>query len=120
MYKEIKREKSITNHSELTMENELKEEILKQIPTNWLDSMLTGSGAVVGKPPYGCPEVEIILNTIRKRIETVLSSRANGREEKECEHKWGSSLGLGTYWCSECGSLKNYAGDIFPPSSRKD
>lgn len=42
------------------------------VPTSWLDPILTGPAAVVGKPPYGCPEVEAILNAVRLRASAAL------------------------------------------------
>ena len=43
----------------------------KEVPTSWLDPLLTGTTKVVGEPPYGCPDIERLLNAIRKRIEAV-------------------------------------------------
>jgi len=42
--------------------------IAAAVPTNWLDSILTGPKAVVGKPPWGCPDVERILWAVRERV----------------------------------------------------
>lgn len=44
------------------------ERAAEAIPTSWLDSLLTGPDAVVGKPPFGCPDVEALLNAIKNRI----------------------------------------------------
>lgn len=38
------------------------------IPTSWLDSLLTGSSAVVGKPPYSGSDIEILLRAVKKRV----------------------------------------------------
>lgn len=43
----------------------------KEVPTTWLDPALTGKTKVVGEPPYGCPDVEKLLNEIKRRIEAV-------------------------------------------------
>jgi len=45
-----------------------EEEILKLFPTNWLDPLLTGKDKVLGEPPYGCPDIEALLNAIKERI----------------------------------------------------
>jgi hypothetical protein len=37
------------------------------IPMTWLDPLLTGPDAVIGKPPYGCPDIERLLNALRQR-----------------------------------------------------
>jgi hypothetical protein len=42
--------------------------IEKEWPTNWLDPLLTGPTAVIGKPPYGCPDIERLLNALKARI----------------------------------------------------
>ena len=36
------------------------------IPTNWLDPILSGKGAI--KLPAGCPEIETLLREIGRRI----------------------------------------------------
>jgi hypothetical protein len=38
------------------------------IPTNWLDPLLTGPKAVIGRPPYDCRDIERLLGAIRKRM----------------------------------------------------
>lgn len=45
----------------------LVEALLKEIPTNWLDSLLTGPDAVIGKGPWGCPDIERLLAAIKER-----------------------------------------------------
>lgn len=42
--------------------------VLAAFPTSWLDSLLTGPNAVVGKPPFGCPDVERLLRAIKARV----------------------------------------------------
>jgi hypothetical protein len=39
------------------------------IPTNWLDPLLTGKGTVLGDAPWFCPDIERLLNAIKKRIQ---------------------------------------------------
>lgn len=50
-----------------------RRKLLKQmanaVPRSWLDSLLTGPNAVIGTPPYGCPDIERLLQAIRKRLE---------------------------------------------------
>lgn len=43
-----------------------RQQVLDAIPTNWLDPLLTGDGAVIHKSP--CPEVEALLKAVRARI----------------------------------------------------
>lgn len=50
----------------MTTDRELKASEL--IPQNWLDPILTGKDAVIGKPPYSGADVEMVLNAIKKRI----------------------------------------------------
>jgi hypothetical protein len=45
------------------------------VPMSWLDPLLTGPKAVIGNPPYGCPDIERLLNAIRDRL------AAQSREE---------------------------------------
>jgi hypothetical protein len=40
--------------------------------------MLTGPNAVIGKPPYGCPDIERLLNAIRQRITAHLQEQEKG------------------------------------------
>ena len=40
---------------------------LPDIPTNWLDPLLTGPDAVIGKPPYNCKDIERLLNALQLR-----------------------------------------------------
>ena len=37
------------------------------IPTNWTDPLLTGPTAVIGRPPYGLPDIERLLVALRTR-----------------------------------------------------
>ena len=48
--------------------NKAIEKAAKQVPSNWIDSDLTGKEAVVGSPPYGCDDIERILNRVRGKI----------------------------------------------------
>ena len=45
------------------------------IPTSWLDPLLTGPRAVIGTPPYGCPDIERLLNALRIRVRAALRRR---------------------------------------------
>lgn len=42
--------------------------VLAAFPTSWLDNLLTGPDAVIGKGPWGCPDIERLLAAIKKRI----------------------------------------------------
>jgi hypothetical protein len=56
-----------TKEAAEAMASTLETAIKDMIPSNWLDSLLTGPGAVVGKPPYNCKDIENILNAIRAK-----------------------------------------------------
>ncbi len=51
----------------------LAEELIKCVPSSWLDPLLTGPDAVVGPPPWNCLQVESLLNGIRKRMRAALT-----------------------------------------------
>lgn len=51
-----------------SMAGRLREAAVKAIPTTWLDSLLTGPDAVIGKPPYGVPDIEKLLSAVRDRV----------------------------------------------------
>lgn len=38
------------------------------VPTTWLDPLLTGPSAVIGKPPYNCQDIERLLGAVAERI----------------------------------------------------
>jgi hypothetical protein len=40
---------------------------LDDIPTNWGDPLLTGPKGVLGPFPWGCPDIERLLNAIRAK-----------------------------------------------------
>ena len=48
--------------------------LLALVPTNWVDSLLTGPTAVLGTPPYDCEDVERLLRAVRKRLEDELTA----------------------------------------------
>jgi hypothetical protein len=54
----------------------LREECANELPTNWLNPLLTGPKAVVGKPPYGCPDIERLCKAIAERIRTAKPAKA--------------------------------------------
>lgn len=56
---------------ERLVRRQIADECLAKIPTSWLDSLLTGENNVIGKYPWGCPQIESLLNAIRKRIDEV-------------------------------------------------
>lgn len=42
------------------------------IPDSWLDPLLTGPSAVIGKPPYTCKDIERLLWALRERLRAAL------------------------------------------------
>lgn len=48
------------------------ERLKAAVPTTWLDPLLTGPEAVLGTRggQWGCPDIEKLLQAIRKRMET--------------------------------------------------
>jgi len=49
---------------------ELKKHCASQIPTNWLDPLLSDGKALTGKAgKWGCPDIESLLRAIKKQIE---------------------------------------------------
>jgi hypothetical protein len=49
------------------------------VPTNWLDSLLTGPDGI-GTPPYQARHIEQLLRGIQDRLRT--AERTNQREEQ--------------------------------------
>lgn len=47
-----------------------RERCAQLVPTNWLDPLLTGPRAVIGKPPYNCPDIERLLSALAAAIRT--------------------------------------------------
>lgn len=46
-----------------------RERCAKQVPTNWLDPLLTGPDAVLeGTGPWGCPDIAKLLRAVKARI----------------------------------------------------
>jgi len=48
-------------------------EVLEEIPTSWLDTLLTGKDKVIGEPPYNGIDIENLLNAIRNRIKSKIN-----------------------------------------------
>lgn len=44
------------------------ERAASKVPTNWIDGLLTGPEAVIGKPPYSCTDIEDLLRAIAAAI----------------------------------------------------
>jgi hypothetical protein len=55
--------------SKTTNRNAMIEEALAEIPTSWLDPVFHKNA--VGKPPYSCPQVEMMFRKIKERIEAL-------------------------------------------------
>lgn len=58
------------------------EKVKTEIPTSWLDSVLTGPQAVIGKPPYNCVDIERLLRAISTQVTTALQSVTLEQEQK--------------------------------------
>jgi hypothetical protein len=56
----------------------------KKVPGNWLDPLLTGPDAVIGKPPYDCKDIECLLNAVADRIRR---SRTRTTSNRRAEHE---------------------------------
>jgi hypothetical protein len=52
--------------------NKALEEAAKKVPTNWVDSLLTGPDSL-GVMPWTCPHIERLLNGISTRIRSLKS-----------------------------------------------
>ena len=54
-------------------ETALKKAVMAAIPTSWLDELLTGPHAVIGKQPYVGTDIERLLAAVRKRVRGALT-----------------------------------------------
>jgi len=61
-----------------------------QVPSTWLDHRLTGPSEVMGKPPWGCPQVERLLNRIRADI--LALALVGSRKPTKAERAYGRTL----------------------------
>lgn len=61
----------------------VKQEAFEAVPSTWLDPILTGRNAVVGKPPYGCPEIEDLFRAISARIVAINAATAPHTEASD-------------------------------------
>ncbi len=55
--------------------------VVMAVPTNWLDPLLTGPSRVIGNPPYGCRDIEMLLLAIRERVRAA-HAKATKKERK--------------------------------------
>ena len=55
----------------------MKRDALAAFPTNWCDPLLSGKGAALKSPLWGCPDIERLLAAIKKRVADALSERAD-------------------------------------------
>jgi hypothetical protein len=46
----------------------IQQRAINAVPTTWLDSLLTGPDAVIGKQPFVGTDIERLLTAIRKRV----------------------------------------------------
>jgi len=58
---------------------ELVEAAINAVPGNWCDPLLSGDG--VPPLPWGCPEIERLLNAVRDRVVTALQSNPDNIQE---------------------------------------
>jgi len=65
--RELKRQLNELEQFATIREKETKNEILKLIPTTWLDPLLSGDKAI--NVPAGCPDIEKLLQAIKDRID---------------------------------------------------
>lgn len=49
--------------------------VMEAFPTNWTDGLLTGPNAVIGNPPFGCPDIEALLHAIKERIRSQVETK---------------------------------------------
>ncbi len=59
-------------------DNRLRKALRDAVPSNWLDPLLTGPKAVIGQPPYGCQDIERLLNAVRERVVSTVNGDRNG------------------------------------------
>lgn len=57
-------------------------EIPNAIPTNWLDSLLSGPDAVVRGLRYDSRDIELLLNALRERIVSIARAALNDKEKQ--------------------------------------
>lgn len=55
-----------------------REECANCVPTNWLDDLLSGPDAVIGKPPYFSNHIERLLRAVKERIRQRGEGQADG------------------------------------------
>ena len=59
-------------------QGQTRRKIANLIPTSWLDPLLTGPEAIMGRPPYHYKDIERLLQGVKKRVETA-AIRAEGK-----------------------------------------
>lgn len=72
------------SHPVSTLRNKRDDAILNAVPTSWLDPLLTGPGAIIGRPPYDCRDIERVLNAVAARLRAALfmeSAEAKDRRQ---------------------------------------
>lgn len=57
-----------THHAFLAGASAEREQCANCVPTNWLDDLLSGPDAVIGKPPYYSDHIEQLLRAVKERI----------------------------------------------------
>ncbi len=44
-------------------------DVLDAFPNSWLDPLLSGPDKVMDEPPWSCPDIEMLIQAIKQRIE---------------------------------------------------
>lgn len=52
----------------MAVQRETRENCAERVPTNWLHPFLTGTKAVIGKPPYNCIDIQNLLLKVAQAI----------------------------------------------------
>jgi hypothetical protein len=56
---------------ERVVRRQIAKELIDCIPTNWLDPLLTGKDSLLRNDPWGCKEIEWLLNAIKNKMKVV-------------------------------------------------
>jgi len=56
--------------------------MIAAIPTSWLDPLLSGKDEVMGPHPWGCPQVERLLNAIKARLVKIAATQSRIEKRK--------------------------------------
>jgi hypothetical protein len=48
------------------------------VPMSWLDPLFTGRERVIGKPPYDCTDIQLLLTAIKNRMRITANTALRG------------------------------------------